>query len=93
MHHYKTEVALYENGSFIADWSMPVFERLLKAPQQFELKRFRIAGIRSGCACTTFAAAQPTSGNRKARSVDGGHAAYTFYCSTPEVHFGNTRIK
>ena len=47
MHHYKTEIALYENGSFIADWSTPVFERLLKAPQQFELKRFRITGIRS----------------------------------------------
>ena len=45
MHHYKTEIALYENGSFIADWSMPVFERFLKAPQQFELKRFRITGI------------------------------------------------
>ena len=26
---------------------MPVFERLLKAPQNFELKRFRIAGIRA----------------------------------------------
>ena len=47
IHHYKTEIALYENGSFIADWSMPVFERLLKAPQQFELKRFRMAGIRA----------------------------------------------
>ena len=47
MLHYKTETALYENGSFIADWSMPVFERLLKAPQQFELKRFRMAGIRA----------------------------------------------
>ena len=47
MHHYKTEIALYENGSFIADWSMPVFERLLKAPQQFELKRFRMSGIRA----------------------------------------------
>ena len=47
MHHYKTEIALYENGSFIPEWSMPVFERLLKAPQQFELKRFRIAGIRA----------------------------------------------
>jgi hypothetical protein len=45
--HYKTEIALYENGSFIADWSMPVFERLLKAPQLFELKRFRITGVRS----------------------------------------------
>lgn len=47
MLHYKTEIALYENGSFIPDWSMPVFERLLKVPQQFELKRFRIAGTRA----------------------------------------------
>ena len=47
MLHYKTEVALYENGSFIADWSMPIFERLLKAPQQFEMKRFQMAGIRA----------------------------------------------
>ena len=47
MLHYKTEIALYENGSFIADWSMPVFERMLKAPHQFELKRFRMAGIRA----------------------------------------------
>ena len=47
MHHYRTEIALYENGSFIADWSMPVFERFLKAPQLFELKRFQMTGARS----------------------------------------------
>ena len=45
--HYRTEIALYENGSFIADWSMPVFERFLKAPQLFELKRFQMTGVRS----------------------------------------------
>ena len=45
--HYRTEIALYENGSYVADLSMPVFERLLKAPQQFEIKRFRLAGIRT----------------------------------------------
>ena len=44
---YKTEIALYENGSFIPEWSMPVFERFLKAPQKFELKRFRLAGPRA----------------------------------------------
>ena len=47
MQHYKTEIALYENGSFIADWSMPVFERLLKVPEKFELKRFQIIGERT----------------------------------------------
>ncbi len=45
--HYRTEIALYENGSFVADLSMPVFERLLKAPENFELKRFRLTGIRT----------------------------------------------
>lgn len=45
--HYRTEIALYENGSFVADMSVPVFERLLKAPQQFELKRFRMAEVRA----------------------------------------------
>ena len=47
IHHYKTEIALYENGSFVAELSMPLFERLLKVPAQFELKRFRMAGIRA----------------------------------------------
>ena len=44
---YKTEVALYEDGSFVADLSMPVFERLLKASEKFELKRFRMTGHRT----------------------------------------------
>ena len=47
MLHYKTEIALYENGSFVADISMPVFERLIKAPEKFELKRFRLSGVRT----------------------------------------------
>ena len=46
MLHYDAEVALYEDGSFVPDVSMPVFERLIKAPEKFELKRFRMAGIR-----------------------------------------------
>ena len=45
--HYRTEIALYENGSFVADLSFPVVERLLKAPENFELKRFRLTGIRT----------------------------------------------
>ena len=45
--HYRTEIALYENGSFIADLTMPLFERFLKAPENFELKRFRLVGIRT----------------------------------------------
>ena len=45
--HYETEITLYEDGSFVADISMPVFERLIRSPEKFEIKRFRMEGIRS----------------------------------------------
>ena len=47
MLRYKTEVALYQDGSFIPNWSMPVFERFLKVPEKFEIKRFRIIAARA----------------------------------------------
>ena len=45
--HYEAEIALYEDGSFVADISMPVFERLIRSPEKFEIKRFRMEGIRA----------------------------------------------
>ena len=45
--HYESEIALYEDGSFVTDISSTVFERLIKTPAKFELKRFRMSGIRS----------------------------------------------
>lgn len=45
--HYESEIALYEDGSFVTDISSAVFERLMKSPDKFELKRFRMSGIRS----------------------------------------------
>ena len=45
--HYEAEIALYEEGSFVADISMPVFERLIRSPEKFEIKRFRMEGIRA----------------------------------------------
>ena len=45
--HYASEIALYEDGSFVADISMPVFERLIRSPEKFEIKRFRMDGIRA----------------------------------------------
>ena len=45
--HYETEIALYEDSSFVADISMPVFERLIRSPEKFEIKRFRMEGIRA----------------------------------------------
>ena len=89
--HYKTEIALYENGSFIADWSMPVFERLLKAPQQFELKRFRLTGIRADLLCPIFTDAQPTEWKTENPDLlTDCHTADALYFTTTEVYFGDT---
>lgn len=47
MLHYDTEIALYEQGSFVPDLSVPVIERLIKAPEKFDLQRCRIQGVRA----------------------------------------------
>jgi hypothetical protein len=44
--HFDTEVALYEDGSFVPRLSDSVFERMFKTPERFELQRLRIAGPR-----------------------------------------------
>ncbi len=45
--HYEAEIALYEDGCFVTDISIAVFERLIRTPENFELKRFRMTGIRT----------------------------------------------
>jgi hypothetical protein len=43
---HDTEVSLYENGAFVPELTIEVFERLLKSPEKFELRRYRVAGVR-----------------------------------------------
>ncbi len=45
--HGHSQIALYEEGSFVPRPSAAVFERLFRSPQKFELQRFRIAGPRA----------------------------------------------
>jgi hypothetical protein len=44
--YYDAEVALYEEGTFVPRLSPPIFERMLRAPQKFEVQRCRITGAR-----------------------------------------------
>jgi hypothetical protein len=43
---HDTEVALYEAGAFVPDLTVEVFERLLRVPERFEIRRFRVEGVR-----------------------------------------------
>lgn len=45
--HYDTEIALYEEGSFVPALSDAIFERLVKTPEKFQVQRCRIAGVRA----------------------------------------------
>jgi hypothetical protein len=45
--HAHSEVALYEEGSFVPRPNAAVFERIFRSPPKFELQRFRIAGPRA----------------------------------------------
>ena len=45
--HGHSQLALYEEGSFVPRPNAAVFERIFRSPQKFELQRFRIAGPRA----------------------------------------------
>lgn len=43
---HDTEIAVYESGAFVPEMTVDVFERLLKSPETFELRSYRIEGVR-----------------------------------------------
>jgi hypothetical protein len=45
--HGHSQIALYEEGSFVPRPNAAVFERIFRTPGKFELQRFRIAGPRA----------------------------------------------
>ena len=43
---HDTEIAFYENGAFLPEITVDAFERLVRNPLSFELRRYRIEGVR-----------------------------------------------
>jgi Arc/MetJ-type ribon-helix-helix transcriptional regulator len=43
---YDTEIAFYECGAFLPEMTVDAFERLVRSPESFELRRYRIEGLR-----------------------------------------------
>jgi len=43
---YDTEIAFYEAGAFLPELTVDAFERLIRSPERFELRRYRIEGLR-----------------------------------------------
>lgn len=43
---HDTDVALYEDGAFVPEMTIEVFERLLRAPEKFEVRSYRVEGVR-----------------------------------------------
>ena len=43
---HDTEIAFYENGAFLPELTVDAFERLVRNPSSFELRRYRIEGVR-----------------------------------------------
>lgn len=42
-----SDVALYEEGTFVPQLAITVFERLMKSPSNYKLRRWRISGVRA----------------------------------------------
>lgn len=43
---HDTEIAFYENGAFLPELTVDAFERLVRNPSSYELRRYRIEGVR-----------------------------------------------
>lgn len=43
---HDTEIALYEDDAFVPELSVELFERLLRTPEKFKLRRYNIIGVR-----------------------------------------------
>ena len=43
---HDTEIAMYESSAFVPELSVELFERLLRSPEKFDLRRYRVAGVR-----------------------------------------------
>lgn len=43
---HDTEIAFYESGAFLPEITVDAFERLVRTPSSFELRRYRIEGVR-----------------------------------------------
>jgi len=43
---HDSEVALYEQGAFVPEPTVEIFERLLRSPERFEVRRYQVEGVR-----------------------------------------------
>jgi len=43
---HDTEIAFYEGGAFLPEVTAEVYDRLIRSPEKFELRRYRVEGVR-----------------------------------------------
>ncbi|HWW75355.1 MAG TPA: hypothetical protein VNZ44_08165, partial [Pyrinomonadaceae bacterium] len=43
---HDTEVAFYESGAYLPEVTAEVYDRLIRSPDKFELRRYRVEGVR-----------------------------------------------
>lgn len=43
---HDTEVAFYESGAFLPEVTAEAYDRLIRSPEKFELRRYRVEGVR-----------------------------------------------
>ncbi len=82
---HDAEVALYENSAFVPEMSIEAFERLLRSPEKFELRSFKVEGVRRQV-FSHFAALLPGAGEHLPveNLVSVVRPLYRFFTRLPE---------
>lgn len=90
----ESDVALYEDGAFRPQLSAAVFERLIKAPERFTIRRWRITGVRSKLfeELERVVGTSATTRPGKAQILNVVRPMLRFYASLPDYTTNTARV-
>jgi len=78
-----SEIAIYEDGLFVPEPNAAVLERIIKAPQRFEIQRYRISGARKDIFERLAAILGRSNDNKKVSFLDAVRPLFQFIAKLP----------
>lgn len=84
MLHWDREIALYEEGTFVPRAGIAEYERLLRAPERFEVQRYRLNPARVDLLVSYVGLFRPTADAESVSVLDVVRALVSFAANLPE---------
>jgi len=90
--HDSSEIAIYEDGTFVPELKAALFERLNKAPERFSIQRYRIAGARKSVFRRLATVVESEGGIDHATLINALRPLYAFVAKLPPYSRSTHRL-